>query len=461
MSSRLALLLLALIAVTTALGAEPLRLEDVLRAADARIPQIAAAEAKRRAAEGAALSARGAFDPKVTVKNDAELLGYYERQFTDAYIGGTTPLGVEYTAGYLLGTGDFPSYYGVYETLDGGEFRAGIAAPLLRGLGMTPERAKALAAEAKVDLAAAEMADKRRLVRLKAALSYLKWVKAGESRALAEELLRLAEERNVAIERSVTAGEMARIDLVDNQRVVLERRGELAAARQALQVTAAELSLYYRDDDGRPILAAAEQLPPPATLPAPAPRDAVSDATLALQQRPDLQAIGALLSQALVERRAARAARLPELDVYAVASQDYGQGSGAKAPGELDAGLMLEVPLLNRKARGQLSAAQAGVDRIRAEQQALQDAVTAELLARAADVEAAWSRVQLAEAALDAAREVAALERRSFELGEGDLFRLVKREEAVAKEAKAAIEARFVYRAALLAYQAALAEELE
>lgn len=442
-------------------SAAELGLDEVLGAVDARMPQLIAAEAKIAQARAKEMEARGAFDPKFTAKGSSEIEGYYERELLNTYFSGLTQAGVEYTLGYERGVGDFPPYYGEYETLDDGELYAIIAVPLLRGLGINEDRAKLLAAEAKIDMATADFDDKRRMLLFKAAVLYLKWVKAGRALDVAEQQLGLAEIRVTGLERRVQTGDAPRIDLLDNQRVLFERRGAVRAATQDVQVAALELSLLYRDQNGEPIVPTAAQLPESFSLQAPPFRDVEADVGEAWANRPDLQAIDSLLDQAEIELRVARNQLLPELNAFSEVSQDFGEGEDNFAPFELDAGIELKIPLLARKARGRTGAAQADITRLEAERVLLKDSVRAQLQARWTDVQAAWERRVFAEEALSAANEVAELERRNFELGGGDLFRVNKREEDVAKAAKAAIEARYAYLAARAAYAAALNQALE
>ncbi|MEL6348410.1 MAG: TolC family protein, partial [Myxococcota bacterium] len=223
------------------------------------------------------------------------------------------------------------------------------------------------------------------------------------------------------------------------------------------------LSLLYRDEQGEPIVPAADQLPDALALFAPPVTNLESDIVEAWQQRPDLRAVDAMLEQSFIELRVARNQLLPDVRISGVASQDYGTGEDpeTKSPFEIDAGLSVEIPLFARKARGRVGAAQADITRLEADQQLLKDTVRVELQTLWTEVQATWEQRQFAEQAFTAASEVAELERRNFELGGGDLFRVNKREEDVAKAAKNAIEARYRYLQARAAYAAALNESLQ
>ena len=49
-------------------------------------------------------------------------------------------------------------------------------------------------------------------------------------------------------------GAIAEIDLVDNRRIIVSRQAKVTDARRKLEQTAQKLSLFLRDETGRPIL---------------------------------------------------------------------------------------------------------------------------------------------------------------------------------------------------------------
>ncbi len=436
----------AVLVLLCSLGlAAPLTLDAVLAAVDARVPAIAAAEAKRAEAEGKRLSAAGAFDPTLTGKLEQEL-GPYPRLFADSALSVATPFGPRVEAGYRIGTGDFPSYYGGYETLDLGEARVRLAVPLLQDLGITAERAKWLVARHSAAGAAAGVDAKRQAVLGKAAAAWRKWVAAGEKLAVARQQLALAEQRAEVLAQQVALGATPELYAIDNDQALLARRADMVDAEQALQAAALGLSLYFRGEDQRPIVPTVDQLPE-AAPPAPPAESAESLVAKALQARPDLVVMDAILAGARVEADRARSTVLPKLEAQVGLAQDLGPTKDdptkeKKAKPELDLGAKLEVPLALRKGRGERARALAAVERLQAERRGLADEVRAEVLqahqawTRAVE---AWSYQQRSAAQ---AAEVARREREALALGASDVFRVNKREETLAKARKAEIEAR-------------------
>ncbi len=421
---------------------EPLQLEDVLLAVHHHAPKLSAYRAKVAEAEGKLLSASGAFDPKLKAKATDYLTGPYPRLMADTSLGVVTPFGPEFSVGYRIGTGTFPDYYGAYETLDLGEVRLEVATPLLADLGMTAERAKRLLAEQDADAARLAQASAEQEIYTQAAQAYWKWVAAGEKLAISSEMLRIAEERQQGLTRQVAAGAMAELEAIDNARVVASRTAERFAAEQALTEAAIKLSLYYRDERLQTIVPTVDQWPGPIPAPAPAAGDEDALIARAIAQRPDLRLVDTLLTAVDIERQRARSAVLPNLDGNLIVSQDQGDPSAKLAKPELAVGVALEVPLALRKGRGELARTDAARERLSAERRYVADTVRADVQTVVRTRTQAETRWTLSATAVQHAARVAELERRAFDLGSSDIFKVTKREETLAKEQKAEVEAR-------------------
>ncbi len=429
-------------------GAAPLTLPEVLEAVDARVPDLAAAEAKLEEAEAKLLKARGAFDPVLGGKLSG-YAGKYPREIAEAGLYVPTIIGADVEVAYGLGIGDFPAYDGDRETPGGGELRLRGTLPLLDGLGLPQERAQLLIARAGNTLADAQLADKRLSVRRKAAETYWKWASAGAKLAVEQDLLEQAETRNEALTREVEQGTRPRIDLLDNERVVLQRRDTVARATRDLEIAALLLSLWYRDGAGAPVVPTPDQVP---ALEAAAPVLPEADEDRAsASTRPDVQVVEALLDAAEVERSRAGNALLPDLDLVGEAIRPV---DPTEDP-ELLAGLVLKLPTLSRKERGERGRADAAVDGLQAVRRGTVDAARAETDAARVAIETAWQRVEWAREAEARAAEVVALEARRFELGGGDVFQLLARESNLASARKATVDALLDYQVALAAREAA------
>lgn len=425
--------------------AAPLTVDEVVAAADARVPVLAAAEAKAEGARAAVMAAQGQFDPRLGV-GAWTYTGKDPREVANAQLSWPTALGPTLSAGYRVGQGSFPDYDGYWYTLDGGEVRVRVDTPLLDGLGpiarsdVLVARERALAAEAQRDVKLLE-------VRAKAASSYWKWVATGEKLRIEQELLELAERRAVGLKRQVEQGGRPRIDWIDNERVREERRARVAAAQRDLDQAAVELALWLRTPDGQRRVPAADERPP---LEAPTPTSVSLDDWRAVVDRPEVRAASSLRDAARVEQRVARNDLLPKVNGWVQVSQDLGD-----QPTEIYAGAKADVPVPMRKARGSLGKTTANVDGLDAALRWTEDQVDVQVEQAWLAALAAERRVRFTGASATQAEEAVRLENRAVELGSSDVFKLVLREEKLVKARKDHVDAKLEARLAEVALLAA------
>jgi len=419
--------------LTSAL-AGPLTVKEVQESVRAHAPKLAAAEAKVEAARAKAMGSRGALDPVVSSKSK-RATGAYDRLVTDQQLTVTTPWGPSFSAGHRLGLGDFPTYDGGAETDPAGEWHATVRSPLMAGLGMTDHRAGMLVADRKVVEQTARRDHTLQQLLGRSALAHAKWVAAGRKLALSNDLLRLAEQRQAAIDRRVAEGAVPPMDALDNHRAVLSRSAARAAAEQVFVEAGVALSLYLRDDQGLPRVPGLEELP---TARAPAVHDLAENSLVehALGNRPELQALAASREAAEVDLRLARATLRPKVDGSLSVSQTVLSPQNAWT-----AGVEASLPLAMRKARGSVGAARARLLELDAAVQWQSDQVSAEVAqaVRARDAAETWWR--LSRQAVDQAEAVLELEQRAYELGASDLFQLTQREVTLARERSGEITA--------------------
>lgn len=429
---------------------DALGLDELLAAVDLHHPLLTAARTGNDAAEAGLLAARGTFDTALRARGAAVPLGYYVGGRIDFAIEQRTSLwGTRLVAGYRLGRGDYPDYYGYQRTLSAGEIRAGVEVPLWRGGPIDPGRAAIRKARLGREVAAAEVERERLHLHRDATHAYWEWVAAGVGYRIAEEQLALARQRADQLLLRVERGDLPAIDALDNQRAVLQRSAALIAARRKLEQTAIELSLFLRDRQGQPILVAPDRLPTHLPAPgagAPDPHDQV---TQALARRPELATLARQRLQAEVDRRLARNERAPAVDAGMMVLRDFGRGPDLLAPTELQAILFVDVPLQARAARGKIREAEAKIAAIEAKSKFVRDKIAAEVLDAISALLAAHERIDAAHEAVEVAGELADAERKRFERGASSLLFVNLREQQVAEAALLRVSALLDYHRAV------------
>ncbi len=437
----------------------PLTLSQVLSSSARSAPDIIAALARTRQAEGRALTAQGAFDTVFSVDARSRVDGYYdgsqvtgkaERPFTDngGYVYGQ----------YRNSRGEFPVYEDKAYTNRLGEVKVGVLYSLLRDRLIDARRADRRLAENEIDIARFETKATRIGVQARAVEAYQKWVGSGLKLKAYEALYALAQRRSQGIERQVGLGAKPEILLTENEANMVKREALVVEARQAFQAATNKLSLYYRDEQGRPMLVDAARLPSGT--------DALDSMAAApffeVEDRPDFGILLEEVDQASIKLALAQNEMRPKLDLKAEVAKDVGPeglGGYSRTPLEAIVGVSLKIPLQNRKAKGKVAESQAKVEELSVKQRYLVEKIRAEVAGIGIEIDTANTLIGTTVRQRDLAARLAQAERRRFELGSSNFFLVNQREEAATEAEIKRIEAHMRSAAARVELAAATADE--
>lgn len=422
----------------------PLRLDEVLDSVAAAFPLLYAVELERPIAAAQRLAAEGQFDPLFRLRS-AEQTGTFASSRLAASLEQTSPIGgITTFAGWRWGQGNFPIYYGDRKTGEGGELQAGVVVPLLQNREIDPRRARLRAAQIAENLAEPTIRRARLDFFRTAAQSYWSWQVAGAQYRIAEELLRLAVDRQQVFDVQFREGKIAEAPVALNRRLVASRREALLAAERLLQQNALRLSLFLRDENGQPVVPPATWLDPDflqTKLPAPNPQGLNDDVRLALLQRPELVRFQLEKERRAVEWQLANNQLLPTLNLTVQGSQDLGTakktftGSGPfatdRTTGEI--GALLEFPLPFRNARGQALTARAQLAQLLAQERYTRDEITVQVQDAVSELLLTYQRLLQAQEELRQAERVLQIETIRFREGRISLVELNLQEIAVAE----------------------------
>ena len=429
----------------------------VLDSVDRFHPKILAAEQDALAARADFTRARGGFDPTLEGKATGIPYGDYEYGLAQVLLRQATPFwGLSVFGGWGYGRGDVPSYKGEEATSSGGEAQFGVELPLLRGGPIDERRADIARSGYFVDVANWKAQETVLALKRDALRSYWIWFAAGHRVAVAEELLRLAEERDIALRQRVERGDLPRIEQLDNQRTILSRRGLVVKAQRAFEKAAIKLSLFLRQENGRPILGVLQQLPAIGDESSYVTIDLIEqDIERALATRPEVRQLELREQQIRVNEKLSANERLPNLDISVIQGIDIGSEPYLSERGETRFGLNLKWPILMRRGRGKQAKALAQIAALRAQQQFLRDLLRADILDAHSALTAAHQRLLLAREERTIAHQVEQLERDRLDLGGTNLLTVNLRERFAAEAERKAINALAAYEAAVNTYQAA------
>lgn len=439
-----------------AVNVEVLTLQQVLTSVQQSHPGLEYARRAEQAAVGKRYAAEGVWDPTVHFSGEWVPQGHYHEDYLDAHIEQATPLwGAKVTAGYRLGVGEYPVYHGELETLSEGEVRAGVDLPLWKDGPIDAKRAKLRRTGALAKAAGCSAAAVQLKVRLEASSAYWNWVAKGQQVRIQRELLEVAKQRHVAVERQVSMGDLSPLVRVYNQRQVLERETKLLSVLRKFQKSTFDLSLYLRNAAGKPMTVDIGQVPDGIPLVDVDLRPEPQDIQRAQIQRPELCDVSGRQAAAVVDVEYTSNQRAPSVHVHGIVSQDLGEGEESHRELEVEIGVEFSMPLTLRKARGEYRAATAKAAKWQAKRRGLEDKVAVDVRKARAELRLAKREAELAAEQAVAADTLAKAERAKFAQGASDLV-VVNLQEIYAADARLAeLEARAALQVAQAAYRTA------
>ncbi len=442
---------------------EPLALRQLIASVYETFPLLRQALLERGVADGKQLAAWGEFDTQLKAFALEMPEGYYDNYRHGVGVTQPTFQGGYLYGGYKLGRGSIQPWFKERQTNEGGEFAVGAGLPLLKDRAIDQRRSDLF--QATLARQAVEPAIQTQLLDFVRVASqiYWSWIAAGRTFDAQQDLLRLAQQRVRQINDRIEAGDLGIIAGINNDQLIAARETKLIEAQRKLEMAAIKLSLFYRTPAGQPIVPPRDRLP--QTFPDHVP---LADAQIrrdidqALATRPELVELNLQYESVSVELAKAQNALLPKLDAVVEASQDVGARTtleNVKGPFELEAGLLGEVPLQRREARGKVEAAQAKLAQIRAKREFAANKIAAEVQDAVSALRAAEARIERARTNVRLAEETLRLGRSQFDAGDIDLVELNIYEQAATDAQFLLIDAQADFFIGLADYRAALGQD--
>lgn len=441
---------------------QTLLLPEVLASVQSQYPPYLAALIEQDIANGRVRQTQGAFDLNLNAGGTMNLAGYYDGRTGYAMLEQPLPFwGGSVYGGYRLSSGFLPNYNKDRTGMDG-EGILGFRIPLLRD--GTIDRRRASLWQAQIDQ---ELADpiilRQYLDFIRAAtIGYYTWVASGQRLALAEELFRIAKDRDTAIAEQVKKGASAPIVQVDNQRLVVSREIATVQALRRFQAASIELSLFFRTKEkAEPIIAGRNRVP--NTFP-PHPRLDESQLTADLAKaavfRPEIRRIELLIQRVEIDRRLAKNNFLPNLDLGVEAGQTFGNNRPNDInQNEVEAKVEFKLPLQRREAQGRMDIADATIERLNNDKRFARDRITADVRDAYSALIAAYDALKMTRQNVELARQLEKAENERLQQGATDLLALQIREQATFDAQVFEVEAQADYFRALANYRAAIAAD--
>lgn len=455
------LLILSLTINATVQAQSDLSLNDVLESSRQHYPSIRGAIAEQQIAANETMVADGNFDTRISSEGFSRLSGFYDGTVvTNKITQPLQPFGASVFAQYKIANGDFPIYEDLSFTNSGGQAKVGLLLSLLRDRDIDDERFAI--ADASLALTEADLAliVQRIDVQQNAAIRYWQWVAAGLRLAIYRDLLDIAVIRDGNVQKQVSRGAMAAINLVENQTIITRRQSLIASAEREFAIAATRLGLFYRDEDGKvqgvedAQLPSKEKISDPAAIYDTTPSD---DPRRLIETRPEILALQTKIQRTLNRVRLRENAIKPKLDVSLEVSDGLGgiaEGGPSRDTTDTVVGLSFSVPLQRRAARARLAQSRLQLEALNAQRDELSDVLAQEILELDIQRRFALDLAKLAETEVELLTTLQEAEQKRIQQGDSDFFLVNVREQNVANARINALTAWLQVRLAEVRYQA-------
>ncbi len=427
---------------TKATAVEILTLEAVLKSTTQHYPKVFAAQSQYRQSQARLRSSEGGFDTKFEQSTRIRTTGYYDGFSVANKL--SKPLrraNSQLFAEYRYADGDFPIYEDEFVTLGGGEIGVGLRFSLLQD--RATDEARTLLDNAELDLQVETLRFTSTLnqIQLKAAHAYLDWYKTHRQYRAYQALLQTSLERQNVIKKRVAIGDLAQVELLDNNHNLLKRESQVLKASNNIQAAAIALSMYWRGQAGHPI-SLSRETEPAKTLLSESPLLVNIDQFMAdndpfmadnAVNHPDIQLLNALISQLENQRDLYQNELLPKADMVLKATQDIGSGDDTREELESYVGLQFSVPLERNKAKGKLAQTIQKIKELQYKQQHLTDTLKTQAQESQVRFFNTQEQVEVSKQLVENAQELQRKEQKRFMAGDSDMLFLNVREEQVAE----------------------------
>ncbi|MCE3016062.1 MAG: TolC family protein [Pirellula sp.] len=437
-----------------------LQLNDVIASTFRAFPLIEIARLEAGVARGEIQSAWGAYDTKIEYYSLNQPLGFYETYRNGLGVARQTWFGGYVGVGYRNGRGNIEPWYKERETNEAGEFKANYVQPLLQGRAIDPQRVELFQANLRQQAVGPEVQFQLLVATRDAALAYWLWVEQGKVLQAQERLLQIAVERGEQFELELRNNTGTRLKVSLNKQEIYSRQMKVNDTRMKFLDAGIKLSLFLRDESGKPMLASPDWLPSdfPEALEI-AFQSLEQDLSSALTTRPEIQLIDLMSREIRWDLQLARNQTLPNVDFTVQAAQDVGQRISArndKGELEIEAGIVGDVPIQRNKAFGKIQSTTAKLTQLEQKLEFQRNKIANEIQMSRNHVAYSYQNVVAARGLLEEATKVQGYFQLALTAGDFDLVLLLQQEVKVTEAEAKLYEAEREYFAAIAALQASL-----
>lgn len=410
-------------------------LSDILLSVQKHYPLLKKEEQNIQLSFMQLIAAKGAFDPSLDAIFKTTPKGGYENNYFDSEARLPTKWGgLQLFAGYRIGRGDFPIYFQNFLTNHDGEIRAGFELPLLRNHQIDKQRSELRTAQINTDISQKNYQQSLNQYLIMASKTYWHWLTLGHKYLIYKKLLMLAKTRAKALQKGVDKGDMAKLAMVENDSQLYSRQQMLVKSKQSFLQAAIDLSLYYRDNKGTPKVLGIKNLPSLKKNIKSLRKIESNRIDDLIEKQPIVKKIKLYKKQQLVKLNLTHNQILPELNLQAYTSKDYGQGKPKLKPQDYNLALRFKLPLFNRRAKGQFNEAKIHYRNLLLTEYYIKDRFRADISRLFTNIQTLNKQVAISQRTIKALKQVEKGEYIRFKNGDSDLFLVNQRETNTTQE---------------------------
>ncbi len=255
--------------------------------------------------------------------------------------------------------------------------------------------------------------------------AYWQWVEAGLQLKIFRELLHLAQKRQKAIEKQAILGDLPKLAISENLQQIVQREQLLNQGQMLFEQAGINLSLYFRDLKGRPLIPVEHSLPSMTKS-----SYKISKIQISLREHPAIKKLNHYANMMKLKRDQARNELLPQLDATAYTFKQNGTGGyPLLIPQAVMAGVSFKFPLLQREAKGKLIRAESELRQIRVGKRFLYEQFKNQFANILVGIHRSRHQVSLLKKELIFAQKVQEGETKKFYQGDSTLFLVNQREQ--------------------------------
>jgi outer membrane protein TolC len=406
--------------------------DDILKTTAQFYPEILGALQKIKASKAQINRAEGAFDTVISQDLYTRPDGFYDGNYLNTQIEQPIPeWNAKFYSGYRIADGTFPIYENYWETDNSGEYYIGAKISLLRDRIINKKTTAISVSELGVIEEKTKLVLQQLNIQKNAIQKYWAWVTAGHQYKVYQDLLELAQMRQKNIEQQVSHGNLAAVYLQENEQYILKRKADLNMAQAVMAMTAQDLSLYYRNQNGHPIE------PNDAMLPKKMP-DILDNIIIYktlnnVSNHPVFKILDTQKTILTQKKLLSENDLLPYLDFNVKAAQDLGSGSKTRDEGELQLYLNMTLPLQRTVAKSDKTIIDAKLTELNYKEQMQLDKLRLMVKNLLTNMNNQKQYLQVTAREYELATQMSKIEEDRFKSGISDFFTLNKREEDMMK----------------------------